>query len=110
MRLRGQVDDKFSVVQINWTRSGVDARTVFLEALPEGRLAESLWCENDHRLLISETIPAGEVAVIARHLLDAHTPDLIDDSLELTVCAVATCPYAREWVQIPAADVAAAGL
>jgi hypothetical protein len=107
MQARGQVGDGFAVVQINWTRSGVDARTVFLEALPEGRLAESLWCENDHRLLISETIPAGEVAVIARHLLDAHTPELIDDSLELAVCAVSVCPYAREWVQIPAPDLVA---
>jgi hypothetical protein len=107
MQMRARGDDRLAIVPIDRTRGGVDARTVFLEALPEGRLAESMWCENDHRLLISEAIPAGEVASVARHLFDAHTPELIDDSLELTVCDVAACPYAREWVEIPAPDLAA---
>jgi hypothetical protein len=111
MQARGQGDERFAVVPINRTRSGVDARTIFRETLPAGRLAESLWCENDHRLLISETIPAGDVAMVARHAFDAHTPLQIDDSLELCICGVVTCEWARAWIASERSDtIAVAGL
>lgn len=83
-------------MSLNQTRSGIDARLVFREAMPAGQYGMSLWCGAAHRFLVSDAVAPGQVAMAARHLREEHAA-LPFDSLEVNVCSIETCSEARRW-------------
>jgi hypothetical protein len=92
---------------ITGTWAGIDPRLVFLETLPAGQYAVSLWCGNVHRFLISEDIVTGVGARMVRHLEQRHAALALEDSLETNVCSAATCPEVGAWAMLaPAAETA----
>jgi hypothetical protein len=96
MAVRRQQSGAACVVPLG-EASGIDPARVFVEALVPGRYAISVWRGGRHTFVVTDGVGRGQVAAVARHAFEHHSPDWHDESWTIEVCDVATCRVARAW-------------
>jgi hypothetical protein len=79
---------------------GDDARCVHVEAVPMGTLGHWARFEGHNRFVVADTIAAGSVAAVVRHLRGHATVEQMD-ALAVLTCSAADCAVARDWLAAP---------